>query len=108
VVNEYADTFIAPRISMISGVAQVLIYGSQKYAVRIQLDPQALATRGIGIDEVSNAVQRNVNLLQVLYFHSGHLTGQWSIDGGRSLPTSDCGLPARFTRAPPGDWESDQ
>jgi HAE1 family hydrophobic/amphiphilic exporter-1 len=45
-VNEYADTFIAPRISMISGVAQVLIYGSQKFAVRIQLDPQALATRG--------------------------------------------------------------
>ena len=63
VVNEYADTFIAPRISMISGVAQVLIYGSQKYAVRIQLDPKALATRGIGIDEASSAVQRgNVNL----------------------------------------------
>jgi len=63
VVNEYADTFIAPRISMISGVAQVLIYGSQKFAVRIQLDPQALATRGIGIDEASSAVQRgNVNL----------------------------------------------
>ena len=41
-VNEYADTFIAPRISMISGVAQVLIYGSQKYAVRIQLDPRPL------------------------------------------------------------------
>jgi len=63
VVTEYADTFIAPRISMISGVAQVQIYGSQKYAVRIQLDPQALATRGIGIDEASIAVQRgNVNL----------------------------------------------
>jgi HAE1 family hydrophobic/amphiphilic exporter-1 len=63
VVNEYADTFIAPRISMTSGVAQVLIYGAQKFAVRIQLDPQALATRGIGIDEASNAVQKgNVNL----------------------------------------------
>ncbi len=62
-VNEYADTFIAPRISMISGVAQVLIYGAQKYAVRIQLDPQALATRSIGIDEASSAVQKgNVNL----------------------------------------------
>jgi len=63
VVNDYADTFIAPRISMISGVAQVIIYGSQKFAVRIQLDPQALATRGMGIDEVANAVQKgNVNL----------------------------------------------
>jgi HAE1 family hydrophobic/amphiphilic exporter-1 len=41
-VNEYADTIIAPRISMINGVAQVLIYGSQKYAVRVQLDPRAL------------------------------------------------------------------
>jgi HAE1 family hydrophobic/amphiphilic exporter-1 len=63
VVNDYADTFIAPRISMISGVAQVIIYGSQKFAVRIQLDPQALATRGIGIDEAAAAVQKgNVNL----------------------------------------------
>lgn len=62
-VNEYADTVIAPRISMISGVAQVQVFGSQKYAVRAQLDPKAIASRGIGIDEVSNAVQSgNVNL----------------------------------------------
>jgi HAE1 family hydrophobic/amphiphilic exporter-1 len=63
VVTDYADTFISPRISTISGVAQVIIYGSQKFAVRVQLDPQALATRGIGIDEVEAAVQKgNVNL----------------------------------------------
>ncbi len=63
VVNEYADTMIAQRISMISGVAQVQIFGSQKYAVRAQLDPRALASRGIGIDEVANAVANgNVNL----------------------------------------------
>jgi HAE1 family hydrophobic/amphiphilic exporter-1 len=62
-VDEYAETYIAQRISMVSGVAQVQVYGSQKYAVRIQLDPKALASRGIGIDEVSAAVQRgNVNL----------------------------------------------
>lgn len=62
-VNEYADTFIAQRISMISGVAQVQIFGPQKYAVRVQLDPRALASRGIGIDEVTAAVQKgNVNL----------------------------------------------
>jgi HAE1 family hydrophobic/amphiphilic exporter-1 len=62
-VDEYAETFMAQRISMISGVAQVQVFGAQKYAVRIQLDPQALATRQIGIDEVSNAVQgANVNL----------------------------------------------
>lgn len=62
-VNDYADTVISPRISMINGVAQVFIYGSQKFAVRVQLDPRALATRGIGIDEASAAVQQgNVNL----------------------------------------------
>lgn len=62
-VNEYADTFIGPRISMISGVAQVQIFGSQKYAVRAQVDPKSLATRQIGIDEVAKALaQGNVNL----------------------------------------------
>ncbi|NWG01291.1 MAG: efflux RND transporter permease subunit [Syntrophaceae bacterium] len=62
-VDEYAETFIAQRISTISGVAQVQVFGSQKYAVRIQLDPEALATRGIGIDEVASAIARgNVNL----------------------------------------------
>jgi len=62
-VNEYADTLMAQRISMISGVAQVAVYGMQKYAVRVQLDPKALATRQIGIDEVTEAIQRaNVNL----------------------------------------------
>jgi len=63
IVNEYADTFLAQRISMVSGVAQVQIFGAQKYAVRAQLDPKALATRSIGIDEVASAIQRgNVNL----------------------------------------------
>ncbi|OGU03701.1 MAG: acriflavine resistance protein B [Geobacteraceae bacterium GWC2_55_20] len=62
-VNEFADTVIAPRISMVNGVAQVLVYGSQKYAVRVQLDPRALASRKIGIDEVAAALDKwNVNL----------------------------------------------
>jgi HAE1 family hydrophobic/amphiphilic exporter-1 len=62
-VDEYAETFIAQRISMLSGVAQVQVYGSQKYAVRAQLDPKALSARGIGIDEVANAITKgNVNL----------------------------------------------
>ncbi len=62
-VDEYAESFVAPRISMISGVAQVDVHGAQKYAVRARLDPQALATRSIGIDEVADAIQRqNVNM----------------------------------------------
>jgi HAE1 family hydrophobic/amphiphilic exporter-1 len=62
-LNEYGETVMSQRISMVNGVAQVLVYGSQKYAVRIQLDPKALAFRGIGIDQVADAVRRaNVNL----------------------------------------------
>ena len=55
-LNEYGETMLAQRISMVDGVAQVLVYGSQKYAVRIQLDPYALASRNIGIDEVSTVI----------------------------------------------------
>jgi HAE1 family hydrophobic/amphiphilic exporter-1 len=61
-VDEYAQTTIAQRISTVSGVAQVTVFGSQKYAVRVQVDPRALASRGIGIDEVEQAIARgNVN-----------------------------------------------
>ena len=62
-VSEYGDTVIAPRISTIDGVAQVQVYGSQTYAVRIQVDPRALASRGLGIDQVVSAIQEsNVSL----------------------------------------------
>ncbi len=62
-VDEYAENFMAQRISMVTGVAQVQVYGSQKYAVRIQLDPDAMATRQIGINDVLTAVANgNVNL----------------------------------------------
>src|SRR3989442_15978028 len=61
-LDEYAETFIAQRLSTVSGVAQVNVYGAAKYAVRIQLDPKALATRTIGIDEVADGVAAgNVN-----------------------------------------------
>src|SRR5438874_12441827 len=62
-VDEYAETNLAQRISTISGVAQVQVFGSQQYAVRIQLDPNALATRGIALTDVEQAVgNANVNL----------------------------------------------
>jgi len=62
-LDEYAETLMAQRISTVEGVAQVQVYGAQKYAVRIQLDPQQLASRGIGLDEVSTAIRAsNVNL----------------------------------------------
>ena len=62
-VNEYAETYLAQRISTITGVAQVQIFGQQKYAVRVQVNPSALASRGVSMNEVQQAVATaNVNL----------------------------------------------
>ena len=62
-LDELAQTNVAQRISTVSGVAQVNIFGSQKYAVRIDVDPRQLAARGLGIDELANSVQNaNVNM----------------------------------------------
>jgi HAE1 family hydrophobic/amphiphilic exporter-1 len=62
-VDDYGETLLAQRISMVNGVAQVFVYGAQPYAVHVQLDPNALANRGIGIDEVEKAIgSANVNL----------------------------------------------
>jgi hydrophobic/amphiphilic exporter-1 (mainly G- bacteria), HAE1 family len=73
-VDDYAETALAQRLSMVDGVAQVSVYGSQKYAVRISVDPDRLAATGIGIDQVQNAITAaNVNLS----------TG--SLDGNRQL-----------------------
>src|SRR3989442_14390104 len=62
-VDDYGETLLAQRISMVDGVAQVFVYGAQTYAVHVQLDPNALPSRGIGMDEAENAVAKgNVNL----------------------------------------------
>ncbi|BAY47532.1 acriflavin resistance protein [Scytonema sp. HK-05] len=62
-VDEYAEVTIGQPISMINGVAQVQVYGQKQYAVRVQLDPRELATRGIGLDQVKTAIQQaNVEL----------------------------------------------
>jgi hydrophobic/amphiphilic exporter-1 (mainly G- bacteria), HAE1 family len=55
-VNEYADSVIAERLSTLKGVAQVQVYGQQKFAVRVQVDPDALAAREIGLDEIRDAI----------------------------------------------------
>ena len=62
-VDEYAETMMAQRISMVDGVAQVQVFGSAKYAVRIQVDPNELASRKIGLNEIDAAIRNwNVNL----------------------------------------------
>jgi len=57
-VNEYGDITIAQALSQIQGVAQVVIFGSQKFAIRVQADPEAAAARGISLEDVRAAVSR--------------------------------------------------
>ena len=62
-LDELGETTLAQHLSMVGGVAQVLVYGSQKYAVRIQLDPSQLATRNLALEDIATAVSsQNVNL----------------------------------------------
>ncbi len=71
-VDEVAETLIAQRLSTISGVAQVQVTGAQKFAVRARLDPSQLAIRGIGIDEVATAIQRQNSNLPVGTLYGVH------------------------------------
>jgi HAE1 family hydrophobic/amphiphilic exporter-1 len=86
-LDEYAQTVVGQRISSINGVAQVNIMGSQKYAVRVQVDPEKLAARGIGINEVSDAIRNwNANV------PTGTLWGPnraYSIQANGQLPTAE-------------------
>lgn len=62
-VDDYAERLLAQGLSMVDGVAQVQVFGSQTYAVRVQVDPDKLSARGLGIDEIVDAVRKNnVNL----------------------------------------------
>ena len=62
-LQEYAETTVGQRISMITGVAQLQVFGAQKYAVHVQVDPNKMAARQVGINEVAAAIQNwNVNL----------------------------------------------
>jgi hydrophobic/amphiphilic exporter-1 (mainly G- bacteria), HAE1 family len=62
-VDDYAETLVGQRLSMINGVAQVNVFGSQKYAVHVQLDPDLLAARGLGLEDIKDTIANgNVNL----------------------------------------------
>ena len=62
-LDDYAETMIAPRISMVNGVSQVIVQGASKYAVRVQVDPDELHAQHIGLNEIDTALQNwNVNL----------------------------------------------
>jgi len=91
VLDDYAETLIAPRISMVSGVSQVQVQGAQKYAVRVQVDPDKLHAEGIGLNEVSTALQNwNVNT------PTGQLFGPsmtYNIKAGGQLMNADAFRP---------------
>jgi HAE1 family hydrophobic/amphiphilic exporter-1 len=77
-LDEYAETMLARRISMVSGVARVRVFGSQKYAVRVEADPEKLASRQIDLEQVRNALSSgSLNLpAGELYGHSKAYTVQ--------------------------------
>jgi HAE1 family hydrophobic/amphiphilic exporter-1 len=92
-LNRYGQDLIAQRVSTVPGVAQVTVFGAQKYAVRIQVDPRALGARGITLDEVGGAIRAaNSNL------PTGALTGAsrtWTVEA-----TGGLGAAADFRRLP--------
>ena len=90
-VDEYAENVIAPQISQLAGVAQVLVFGAQKYAVRIEVDAQAAAARNLSTNEIATAVSAaNANS------PVGTVTGptrQWTIDAQTQLMHADAYRP---------------
>jgi hydrophobic/amphiphilic exporter-1 (mainly G- bacteria), HAE1 family len=79
-VDEYAETTIAQKLSTVEGVSQVGVWGSAKYAVRVQLDPGQLASRNVGVSQVAAAIRNNNVMLPtgVLYGKDKTLTVQAS------------------------------
>ena len=107
-VNEYADTMIAQRMSLVSGVSRVQIYGAQKYAVRIQVDPDQLAAHQVGIDDVQRAVQQsNMNLPtgRLRGEASVHCPVQRTVDGSRRLSAPDRSVAQWYPVAARRAWQ---
>jgi hydrophobic/amphiphilic exporter-1 (mainly G- bacteria), HAE1 family len=91
VLDDYAETMIAPRISMVNGVSQVQVQGAQKYAVRVQVDPQRLQSEKMGLNEVNAALQNwNVNLPTGQLFGSDET---FNIQAGGQLMNADAFRP---------------
>ena len=79
-LQEYAETTVGQRISMITGVAQLQVFGAQKYAVHVQVDPNKMAARQVGINEVAAAI------LFLCTPHAGFITGEvLNVNGGAVL-----------------------
>ena len=86
-VNEYGQTVLAQQISQLPGVAQVLVYGAQKFAVRVQVDPVAAAARNISLDDIRTVARQ------------GQLQRAGRHARGPRSRTSRCRRPARCGKA---------
>ncbi|MCC6948561.1 MAG: efflux RND transporter permease subunit [Bradyrhizobiaceae bacterium] len=86
-VHEYADTLLAQQISQISGVAQVQVFGGQKYAVRVRLNPEAAASRGISASDIQSALSSAASNTPVGVMY-----------GPKQNLTLDMGVPERSAR----------
>ncbi|MFG1465393.1 efflux RND transporter permease subunit [Xanthobacter sp. DSM 24535] len=94
-VNEYADTIIGQQISQLPGVAQVQIYGTQKYAVRIRVDPAAAATRNISSSDIQAAIEAAASNTPI-----GQLSGpKQSITIDMGIPKADAEVYRRLVVA---------
>src|SRR5246127_4290547 len=91
VLDDYAETLIAPRISMVTGVSQVQVQGAQKYAVRVQVDPEKLHTQRIGINEISDALQAWNPSIPTGQLYGPDLT--YNIEVAGQLPNADAFKP---------------
>ncbi len=85
-VDEFAETMLSERISMVSGVSRVQVYGAQKYAVRVQVDPDQLASQGIGIDEVQRAIASSNTSLPTGTLDGSHQA--FTIESNGTLPNA--------------------
>ena len=106
-LDEIAQSQVAQRISMVSGVAQVNIFGSQKFAVRVDVDPRELAARSIGIDEVAGAISNaNSNLPTGTIYGDADLRRplQRAVDARGHLRADDHRLPQRHARSAWTKW----
>ncbi len=104
-LDQYADLDLAQRISSLDGIGQVVIFGEQKFAPTIMINPLALASRGLGLDQVANAVANNTADLPVGTLQGPHQSYQIGTNGqlfspkaiGRQIVTYRNGAPVRVS-----------
>jgi hydrophobic/amphiphilic exporter-1 (mainly G- bacteria), HAE1 family len=87
-VDDYAEVTLAQQISQLSGVAQVLVYGAQKFAVRVQVDPVAAAMRGISLEDVRTVLAKTNSNTPVGTISGVDATQNTTLDASAAMRTA--------------------